>query len=473
MLGRLATTVIPAVTIGVTAIVLLGPGRPRAAIGVRVWGLPVSGAGAVAYRIEGVRRFLSVDDAVPLRDLRLEVRDAQGVAAAWSGETGADGIAEAVARSPRPLRGSLDLRVERAGEVLGEGRIQLEERPPPAIAPATKTKIPGTAKGEVSAAVEVVRGVLIAPFEDAIRVSIPGAAPGGAFVEPSIIGGEVRPGRAVPDVNGRAALFVKPLAHMVELSLNVTAGEGKRGTWEGILPVVPGGVWIEPLRAPEGPAAPESTLSTSREIRVVSPAPKRQVYLSILGDQGRVFGAVIPLAPDGAGFYAGRVRADLPAGARTLQATLAGDPFEQGAGTVAWPLLPPEGTAEIHRVELLLDGLPAAESRERARASAARRAAAILVGAAAIFEVLLLLLRSRASQRALEKHLAGASGIADAEGQPPGEPSREPRGPAPLSSADRERLLASARDHPVLWALALSALVGLGFALVLAFATLR
>jgi hypothetical protein len=467
MLGRLATTVIPAVTIGVTAIVLLGPGRPRAAIGVRVWGLPVSGAGAVAYRIEGVRRFLSVDDAVPLRDLRLEVRDAQGVAATWSGETGPDGIAEAVARSPRPLRGSLDLRVERAGEVLGDGRIQLEDRPPPVIAPAAQ--IPGTLKGDVSAAVEVARGVLIAPFEDVIRVSIPGSAPGGAFVEPSIIGGEVRPGRAVPDVNGRAALFVKPLAHMVELSLNVTAGEGKRGTWEGILPVVPGGVWLE--RAPEGPAA--AGASTSPEIRVVSPAPKRQVYLSIIGDQGRVFGAVIPLAPDGAGFYAGRVRADLPAGARTLQVTLAGDPFEQGAGTVAWPLVPPEGTAEIQRVELLLDGLPGAESRERARASAARRAAAILVGAAAIFEVLLLLLRSRASQRALEKHLAGASGVPDADTHPPGEPSREPRGPAPLSAADRERLLASARDHPVLWALAFSALVGLGFALVLAFATLR
>jgi hypothetical protein len=471
MLGRLATTVIPAVTIGVTAIVLLGPGRPRAAIGVRVWGLPVSGASAVAYRIEGVRRFLNVDDAVSLRDLRLEVRDVQGVAAAWSGETGADGIAEAVARSPRPLRGALDLRVERAGEVLGEGRIQLEERPPPAIAPATKATIPGTAKGEVSAAVEVVRGVLIAPFEDVIRVSIAGAAPGGAFVEPSIIGGEVRPGRAVPDVNGRAALLVKPLAHMVELSLNVTAAEGKRGTWEGILPVVPGGVWLEPLRAPEGPAA--AGASTSPEIRVVSPAPKRQVYLSILGDQGRVFGAVIPLVPDGAGFYAGRVRADLPAGARNLQVTLAGDPFEQGAGTVAWPLLPPEGTAEIHRVEILLDGLPAAEARERARASASRRAAALLVGAAAIFEVLLLLLRSRASQRALEKHLVDAAGVSELEGATwsPEEPARAR--PAPLSAADKEKLIASARDHPVLWALAFSALVGLGFALVLAFATLR
>jgi hypothetical protein len=468
MLGRLATTVIPAVTIAVAAIVLLGPGRPRAAIGVRVWGLPIEGAGAVAYRIEGARRLFAVDDAVPLRDLRLEVRDAQGVLGAWSGETGTDGIAEAVARLSRPLKGAVDLRVERAGEVIGEGRIQLEQRAPPVIAPAM---IPPSAKGEATASVEVVRGVLVAPFEDAVRVSLAATAPGGAFVDASIVGGEVRPGRAFPDVNGRAALSVKPLAHMVELSLDVTAGEGKRGRWEGILPVVPGGIWLEPPQAPQGKGLEAAT--PAPELRVVSPSPRLRVYLSILSEHGRVFGAVIPLAPDGAGYFAGSVRVDLPADARTLQATLAGDPFEQGAGTIAWPLLPPEGTAAIRRVELLLDGLPAAESRERARASAARRAVALVVGAAALVEVLLLVLLSRASQRALEKHLAGASGSLEAEDEAsaPGEPVRAR--PAPLSAADKEQLIASARDHPVLSVLALSALVVLGFALVLAFATLR
>lgn len=457
MLGRLATTVLPAVTIGVTAIVLLGPGRPRAAIGARVWGLPVAGEGAVAYRIEGVRRLLGVDDAALLRGLRLEVRDAEGVAAAWSGDTSADGIAEAVARLSRPLRGPVHLRVESAGEVLGEGRIALEEPPtiaspktPPKPITSTTTKIPGNTKGEVSASVEVVRGVLIAPFEDAIRISIAGKTPGGAILEPSIIGGEIRPARAKTDPDGHATFYTKPLAHMVELSLAVTAEGGERGTWEGILPVVPGGIWIEPLQKSD--ASSLAGESPSPEIRVVSPAPRSRAYLSILSEQGRVFGAVIPLAPDSAGYSSGRVKIEIPAGARTLKAVVAGDPFEQGAGTVAWPLLPPEGTAEIQRIEVLIDGLPAAESRERARASAARRAAAFLVGAAAVVEVLLLLLRSRASQRALEKHLAGAS--------------------ESLSAADTRNLLASARDQPVLWTLALSAIVALGFALVLAFATL-
>jgi hypothetical protein len=465
-LSRVATTVIPAVAVGVTAIVLLGPGQPRAAIGARVWGSPIEGAGAVAYRIEGVRRHFGVDDAALLRDLRVEMRDAQGVLGAWAGETGADGIAEAVVRLPRPLRGAVDLRVERAGEVLGQGQVDLKPQAPLRVAPA---KIPGsTTKGDAIASVEVMRGVLIAPFEDAVRVSLAASAPGGAFVDPSIVGGEVRPGRAFADVNGRAVIYTKPLAHRVELSLDGTAGEGKQGRWEGILPVVPGGIWIDPSRPPEDKdeAAPPS------EIRVVSPSPRSRAYLSILSEHGRVFGAVIPLTPDSAGFFVGRVRLDLPAGARTLQAVVAGDPSEQGSGTVAWPLVPPEGTAEIRRVELLLDGLPAAESRERARASAARRAAGLVVGTAALVEVLLLLLLSRASQRALEKHLAGASGAAEPEGNAwsPDEPARAR--PAPLSAADKEKLVASARDYPVLWALALSALVGLGFALVIALATL-
>lgn len=470
MLGRFATTVIPAVTIGVTAIVLLGPGRQREAIGVRVWGSPAEGSDAVAYRLEGVRRAVGVDDAVEIRGLRLEARDAEGVVGEWSGDTGPDGVAEAVLKTTRPLKGTVELRVARGDAVVCEGRVALERIAPPTIAPA---KIPATAKtGEASVEVDVVRGALVSPFEDAVRVSFagavsspgavePGADPRSVYADPSIVGAEVRPKRSFAGAKGQAIILVKPLAHMVELSLNVSAGEGKAGRWEGILPVVPGGIWLEPARAVNARGL------ESQELRVISPSPRSRVYLSMVSDQGRVFGAVVPLEPDASGFFAGRVRLTFPPGARTLQAVLAGDPFEQGAGTVAWPLIPPEGTAEIRRVQLLIDGLPAVEAREKARASGARRAAALLVGAAAIFEVLLLVLRGRASQRALDKHLAKASGQSEGEGE------AAKGGPAPLSPADRAHLLASARDNPVLWTLALAALVALGFALVLALATLR
>ena len=49
--------------------------------------------------------------------------------------------------------------------------------------------------------------------------------------------------------------------------------------------------------------------------------------------------------------------ADAP-GARVLYAVVAGDPVEQGAGTVAWPLRPAEGAVTARPIGLLLDGLP-------------------------------------------------------------------------------------------------------------------
>lgn len=454
MVGRLATTVIPAVAIGVTAVVLLGPGRPHDAVAVRVFGLPWEGGGkeggAVAWRVVGVRRLFGVDDAVALKRVRLEASDEAGKVGEWGGSLGPDGVAEAVVRLARPLRGGVQLRVTQGEAVLAEGRVSFARREGSA---AAGEPVPGSARGDVSVSVEVVRGVLVAPFEDAIRVSIQGQgeAMERVAIEARAEGADVRPARSGVDQRGRAAFWVKPHAHLVELTVEVTAGEGKSGRWEGILPVVPGGMWLEPA---QGDRALE-------ELRIVSASPRRRAYLSVVGDEGRVFGAAFPLEPDGAGFFAGRVRLDGAAsGARRREVILAGDAFEQGAGTVAWPLVPPEGTAAVRRVELLLDGMPGAEAQERARAWAARRAAVMVVGAAAMLEVLLLVLMSRASQRALEEHLVRASGAEDGASRP-------------MSTLDRATLLASARHHPVLSLLAATSLVGLAFSLVLALATLR
>jgi hypothetical protein len=457
--------VIPTVAIGVTAVVLLGPGRQRAAVGARVWGLPVEGASVVALRVEGVRRLFGVDDAASLGHVKLAARDEGGALGEWTGAAGSDGIAEAIVKVARPLRGTMALEVSRGASLLAEGRITVARREPLRMAAAT---IPGSARGDVSVSVEAARGQLVAPFEDAIRVSLSGLgeAPEKASIEATIEGAEVRPARSGVDVHGRAAFWVKPLAHMVELTLEVTGEGGKRGRWEGVLPVVPGGMWLEH-------AAPKSAGDGALgELRIVAASPKPRAYLSIVGDEGRVFGASVALTKDEAGFFAGGLRPDVPSVAGPLLAILAGDPFERGVGTVAWPLVPPEGAPAIRRVELLLDGVPGAEARERARSWAAKRAAATVVGAAALVEILLLVLRSRASQRALEAHLMRASGTADgaADGD---EDATGGRGePRPLSSADKASILASARDHPFLWALALTSIVALAFALVGAFATL-
>ena len=206
--------------------------------------------------------------------------------------------------------------------------------------------------------------------------------------------------------------------------------------------MVPGAMWLGPPPRGGGPLA------------LLSPAPRERAYVSFWTDEGRVAGAVVPLARDARGFHAGELA--LPeslAGARWLAATVAGDPMEQGAGTVAWPIRPEEGAITHRPVRLLYDGLPGAIAREEQRASSARRAGLVLVGAAALAEVLLLLLLGRASQRRLTAHLVEAS--------------------APMPEADRARVLAAGHEHPVLRALLAAALVGLGFAMMAALSTFR
>ncbi len=224
------------------------------------------------------------------------------------------------------------------------------------------------------------------------------------------------------------------------------------GKWAGRLPVLPGAIWLEP----PGGEAPG-------RLRLIAPAPRERAYVSIVGERGRVRGAAVPLARDAAGFWSGEATVALGEGA--IAAVIAGDPYEQGAGTVAWPIGPgaPERAVTPPRIALLADGLPAAEARERLRAGRARRAGLAVLGAAGLAEALLLLLRSRRAARKLEAHLQEAStGRAGEDGAA-----------APIEAADRERLISAARSEPALRVLVLAALVGLGFAAIAALASFR
>jgi len=226
------------------------------------------------------------------------------------------------------------------------------------------------------------------------------------------------------------------------------AGE-KTARWEGTLPVIPGATWL-------GPPAASGTART-----LVSPSRRDRVYVSFWTEEGRIEGAVVPLAEDPRGFFAGEMTPPDAPGARLLYVTVAGDPLEQGAGTITWPLRPAEGAVDPHPLAPLvhgvpaplLDGLPAALDREKQRAWATRRSGLILLGVAALAEVLLLLLQGRASQRKLDAHLAQAS--------------------ESLPEADRERLRKAGKEHPALHAVVAVSLVALAFAMVAALSSFR
>jgi hypothetical protein len=453
MLGRTAIVVIPTVAVAVTALLLLGPGALRPAVGVRLRGVPWAGGQVVTFRLEAVKSLYDVDDVTALDGIHVDAVASGARLGTWSGDADTDGIAEVRLESPTPIEGPLGVVVTRNGVLLAKGSIPLR----PAEPVTTRRGIlAGTAQGDLAIQVEAVRGALAAPFPETLAFSVTevlGGAPVQADLELAVLGAELyAPGSAVnaaglalpyrltTNDRGKARAVIKPLSHDVNLTITAKTLE-KKGSWDGLLPVVPGAAWIAP--DPAGGLGP---------LTVVSPAPHAFAYLSFWSEAGRVAGASVPLAKDADGFYRARVTPPLPTGARILYASVAGDPLEMGAGTVAWPLRPAEASVATRPFELLLDGIPAAREHESGRAWAARRAGLAVIAAAALAEIALLLYRSRASQRKLEAHFL--------EGEPENSP-------------DRPALLRSAREHIVLRALVAVAMIALAFAIIGALTSLR
>jgi hypothetical protein len=448
MLGRLGTYVVPIAAVLVTVLVLLGPGSARPALSVRVFGLPVAGGTTLALRLAGTSRLHGTELSVPLDDVLVEAYDgATALAPAHGPLLPPYGVGEVVLRAGAPLSGPLTLRVRHGEHVLAEGPVPLR---PPKPLQRRSGEIRGTASGALPGVrVFATRGQLAAPFEDAVRIEIPGAAD--VTIEASAPGAEITPEKVTTDARGTAFLRVKPLAHTVELTLLARAPDGRAGRWEGLLPVKAGATWFDRSRMPEA-------------LVLVSPAPHDSVFVSFVAEEGRLFGAIVPLVRDAEGFFRGELALADPALKRAAMLVVSDDIRELGAGTVAWPLEPPEGALEPPALELLLDGLPDAFAREAARAARARRAALQVVGASALFEILLLFFRSKRAQRKLDEGLAEAA-------QTQGDPGSGLEVPVP--EADRSQILAAAREHPALRVALAVALVLLAFAVVAAMATFR
>lgn len=465
MLARVIVYAVPSIAVAVTAAVLIGPASTRPSVGVRVLGLPREGGRVLALRLEGVRRLWSADDPAPIDGVVVEAIAANGERATWRGDLGRDGVAEARLSFGAPLAGEVALRATREGPdgaELAAGRVPLGAQTPP---PLGSGALRGIASGDLGIEVVAERGRFAAPFAETLRVTVRSSRAGAAgpalemaaaTIEASAPGASIEPERTTTDARGAAALRVTPHAHVIDLAIAARDALGRSGRWEGHLPVLPGAMWLDPR-------------SSRRFLAVVSPAPHERAYVSIMQGGERVFGAVVPLARDARGFYAGEAAIEVPEGEPAF-ATIAGDPREQGAGTIAWPLAPGAGAAAPTPIELLIDGVPAAVAREGERAGAARRTAALVMAAAAALEIALLLARSRADRRRLEAHLQSATaGEADdaAVSQAEAPDASPARGSAPTA------LLQPTRFETALQTAVYVLLVAFGFAVLAAITLLR
>lgn len=390
----------PSVAVLATAVLVLGPGRERPAIGARIWGVPAEGATAAVWRIETIERQFGSDQTIAVPKLAVLLRQAGRPLSLWGGSSGDDGVAEARMASEAPLAGTIDIEVRSDRTLLAAGTLALR----PVNGPAFERRVvQGRAEGAITLDVSIERGVLASPFFGAIRVratrdgqpaalvTLRAAGEGAQIFEPGLL--------PATDQTGEATIGLQPTWHSIELHLDASQGQGDtqaKGTWDGTLPVKPGALWLS--SAPSGPA-------------LASPAPRARAYVSGWSAKGRVFGVAVPLSISKNGFYEG----DLPKAELSrlgvLAVTVSGDVSEQSPGTVIWPWARLEAVAWAPRVELMLDGVPFAEKLEKKRAGQARLASVGVAVLAAIIEAVLLVLYSRASHAKLAAHLA-----ANAEG---------------------------------------------------------
>lgn len=394
--------VVPALATAIVGFAMLGPGAARPVVAARLLGGPLApGSQRVSFRAAVVERMRGIDGPVAHFDVRAEAAATNGARGEARLPSGPDGTVEIAIPLDRAASGSIDVRLtDASGRLLVEGALPSS---PAGWGPGEPfpSALRGNASGDLSIRVAATRGVLAAPFREAMLVEVRDhdAPVVAARVSLSAPGATLDDGDAVPrgetlvvttGADGRARFGLAPLAHDLELSIDASHA-GLSGRWSGILPVVPGALWLEPSRR-------DTTVR-----RVLSPVPRDAAYLTVASDVARLFGATIALHPDGRGFAVGTIDwapiASIAGDAHPLWATLASDPRGGGAGTVGWPVAldgdPFAVTSRaVHDVPLL-DGIPRAEKLEASRRGRARLLAFVALAAAALLEGLLLVRAAR------------------------------------------------------------------------------
>jgi hypothetical protein len=380
---------IPSVAMTVVGFALFGPGSIRPFDGAQIWGGPALGRRKLSLRVAVVERMSGVDSMHAVGALVIRVRDGETAPAVVRCTTRADATCDVVIDFEHEARGPLlaTVTTENELETLAAGEIAA----PSEWGGATRSaRLTGQSSGNLQVALYAERGIFAAPFRDQLVAEVKrnGAPVPGSHLTFRADAAELDGGlpdgsaRVVTDSAGRASIGIKPLTHTLEVSATAEAA-GITGSFEGVLPVLPGAMWLDPAPTFQG------------ILRVVSPVPRDSAYASIASASGRLWGTVVSLRPDSLGFATGEVT--LPNidddGKAPLWLTLSSDPRGSGAGTVGWPLArygtAPQPVARDERAfrdKLLLDGMPAAERRDGARRRRARTLSAVALGAAAVLE---------------------------------------------------------------------------------------
>jgi hypothetical protein len=389
MFTRTLQLAVPSVAMAVVGFAMFGPGAVRSFDAAQLRGGPTEGVRRLSLRVLGVERFRGIDSTKDLGPVVVRVRMG-GVESAARCTTRRDGTCDVDLALPSEAHGAIHAEV-----TTEDGRVSLasgdvaRDASGWAKGPLHPRLLTGTRRGDLTVDVEARRGVFAAPFRDELVVTVKRAdspARGAKITlrtDAAQIAGALdgAPSATLTaSERGEATFALEPRTHTAEATIEAKSA-GLGGSWEGLLPVIPGAIWLDPTDG-------------GGEMRIVSPVLRDVAFATLSSRAARLWGGVVPLAPDDRGFAVGTLDRSL-AGVDPLVPvwlTLSSDPRASGSGTVGWPVnraALSEGELAF-RDWLLLDGMPAAEQRDAERRGHARQLAAWALGAAAVIEGVLL-----------------------------------------------------------------------------------
>jgi hypothetical protein len=322
----------------------------------------------------------------------LRVLDEQGVEVlALHGAGNSFGIAEFNAPLPTAAASSASLRIELASRAQpGEPAVQepvLASGELPSSLPARDGAVAkwparprrggwleGTIAGSLTLRAGLVHGVLAVPFTGELRVVVTdGRTPiVGVTVSAQAEGATLGP-HPPTDASGVTAIPIVPQSHVVEVSLEA-ASEQLRGTWFGLLPVVPGALHAD---------------VNGRTLRVQSPIDRSIAYVNVVSERGTLAALSVPLMANKA--FAGAVELPEHVSLTALRGAFAftsSEPDMRSMAAVGWPLEANrvESTFEIP-FETSINGVQQAHRRRAEEQRRMRRGAAGVALLGALFEI--------------------------------------------------------------------------------------
>jgi hypothetical protein len=392
--SRAWSLALPLVTVLVVAYALLVAGVPRKITAARVYGGPSEGVSTLSLRIECVTRDGERESPAWPGPLRVRALSKGNSARAQSVPHAEAGVAEVELALGALNHGPIALDVQSdSGAALASGNIELDVTRWIAHARRRGGWIRGRDRGSFVLSVAPARGAFVVGFADPllIRVERGGQPVPGAALSISADGARLSgTEQLLSDARGFARVNFEATDFNPTVHVEARAEGAQKGELESGVPVVPGGFHAQ---------------RTASGVRVESAVPRSEAYFSLVTESQRVSGGALVLDADGRG---GSVAlASVASFPKPAWLVVSSEVDLNSVAAIGWPIdsgVEPAQTLDVPET-LLLDGLPAAFAREQARRSKVRWLTAAFIALAFGLSVVLLVLRVRAAEHDIARHL--------------------------------------------------------------------